>query len=399
VSLVFDRRLLTRLSLSAITAILLLFFSQDGIRPGLNRRTASLEDQCEIFLRKHRRPEEIPGFDSFRQAILGGETGYFSPTATEKSLEILQKVPLFTEYLNKTNQTASVDRIDDYLLWAIEQYSREKVAKLRNQSLLQQLIVRGASLGGLPNARTELEKLSADNLKRILGQGFESEIFPPEVLKVARNLIIRFRHNTVIPNANGELPLFSASAMKEIGDFNGFNTKPFNRDFLKTDDQVFFYVDVFASKSQAAKANIAASEYGAYTKYVNDDEYARSQGWISYYIMREGDLRDYGRYLPTEFKREKITNEELRSRLHLLDFTVRDFENLVQTQAARSLTALFNKSAVDFEQLAKELENINTPLGARIDQLVFAPLNLPNRWEFKVPILVEGTKISDEVPH
>ncbi len=214
---------------------------------------------------------------------------------------------------------------------------------------------------------TPLKVLSRQNLERITQQLGDIPPCSPELEAQIASIQFEFIHNTHFLSENPDTPILSTAALLELGLPGGLNTHWFNREFLRSHDQLFFHV--MGTRAGGA-TQTTESYYGTYGLRPKR-AYAIKHGWISPFIMVPGELarfaavaaKDLGERLAASLvsdpeiqlqklryrrepllafsflslkeqddwvKREEPLFREIMKRLHLLDFTVSDFEELAR---------------------------------------------------------------------
>lgn len=306
----------------------------------------------------------------------------------------------------------------DAVWQGLKAYQGKTFEELQDQSLLAALRLHGLRPDGKSGYAT-LREASRKNLERLIGK---RRYQPKTEMKEAEELVDNIQLGYVHYNSDGRLharpktPILSSRQIKNLTGEGGLNSShDFNSEFMRQDDQVFFFLYVDASSKKAG------TEYGTNQFALNPD-YAREKAWISAFVMYSNDLGRNGRHLRPETAR-KLSNSpamesagsvahlqpqmaswtKLRNSLHKLDFTVGDFETLIHEQMLRSLEKLQKKDARAYEAALKTMRNkfLNKSDGSGdaaeefdklVNDLVFAPLDLPAFYELKVPVAVPENK-------
>jgi len=301
--------------------------------------------------------------------------------------------------------------INEYLGVYFKKIDSPKLFQLQEESLRQSLMERGIETNHLSPWQA-LDEVSSANKQRLLKQEVNQVSLDVNVENAVDQVTIYFQHNTV-SKRSPELALLSARRMEEAGLGGGVNTQPFSKQFLKTDDNVYFYV-MFRSRDN--ELAYRPSTYGRTMIAVEHDP-ARKTGVVSPYLMYSNDLAEimkfhdpalsrrlemnYGSSVPIA---EKIKNpidwehppEEwtlAKKQLYFFDFTPSDFEELIRTQLKRSLYNLKSSTNPSDQKLFSEtIEKLHShndsDLNIIMTNLVFKPLGMPELWEMKVPVAV-----------
>lgn len=202
-------------------------------------------------------------------------------------------------------------------------------SKLRDISLGKQLQFWGASND---KGYTQLKSLSTQNMNRVIKNFnlIKVDDLPPEIRNSVKNIIFAYRHNTSSSSIK-EPVMLSSRRLRKIGlTKTAQSTYTFNQDQLKSDDQLYFYVQPTIRQSEEKHQNIS-SQYGKNSIYL-DENFAEETGWISPYIMTEGDLINYQDSLKlTGFNVDQLTKSQLIELLLLNVYTVTDFTELYRT--------------------------------------------------------------------
>lgn len=277
---------------------------------------------------------------------------------------------------------------------------------LQNDSLLAALEAHGYN-SKIKNGRSALEEVSRANLARLQeNYTYVSTGAMKKAEDVVSHMNFYFVHNTHILSARPKIPVLSSKRIEKMGLSGTANTYEFNRDFMKTDDNVFFRVEKTMNKK--IKKDLK-SPYGK-RALVIDSRYAEEHGWISAYIMYAGELgsavdtidssqwKAFKSLLATKYPNaisldrnfSELNQKEpkallaLRNQLYKLDFTVADFTNLYRERYLFFLNQLLQKSPKEFEKALKQLA-----AGRRssVDDEVNKSFGY-QRFEFKIPVAV-----------
>lgn len=270
----------------------------------------------------------------------------------------------------------------------------EKLREFQNRSLLSALRRHGYSPRS-PDARAELQNLSRANYERIekergLRDPRKSDRDVEELMAQLDLTLFRNSHREDVTSGL----ILSSRRLEVYGLGGGLNSRQnFNRDFLRSDDQIFFFV-----KMRPADFSGVKSSYGKYRQKLKVKEFS-GDVWISPFVMYEADLNDFARRsLPQLTVRANPTT--VRSNLHLFDFTFEDYENLIRRQLRGALTSLKRnplarfKYGLSYAQAKAQLLNPSTrkeedPV---MDALVHRPLGLP-KMEAKIPVALSQAAI------
>ena len=285
-------------------------------------------------------------------------------------------------------------------------YAERSLPEIQDRALVGDLRRHGWNSAVSRSGRESLEKLSANNVRRILGASAPLETRDPEIDAFVSNYPITFVHNGSFAAAP-HTPLLSSAELQKNGFEGGTNSNFFNRSTLGSDRNVFFHVRLGRGKN---KDGSLESEYGR-DALILDRDFAKTNAWISAYVMWPFELANVSRAIVPSLPRPAIlteanwrkdymplTEEEdgqiraLRDRLHLLDFTVEDFERLVRAGLTRSLTALKRLSDKKFQRALADMRNPHN-LNAAF-QYIFWPLGIEHaQFELKVPVAVPPDKL------
>ncbi len=288
----------------------------------------------------------------------------------------------------------------------------KKLSWLRNRSLQNGLRQHGYRAQTL-DAKVELKSLSAENIARIVRRTGLREplIRDREIEAILEQVDLRIFRNAHHQDVSSGT-ILSSQRLKDYGLEGGANSiQTFNRKFLKSDDQIYFFI-----KFRAEGSAPESSQYGQAKQELKIAE-AQDDLWISPYVMYPDDLVKFAkRALPAyrrsdldttfvyeleDSKVEPQTMTKIRDELHGFDFTYADFRNLTRLQLRKSLTALkYNplsrlKFGLSFSSakalLLNQLPDVKTD--DAIDALIMRPLGLP-RMEAKIPVALDAAAVS-----
>lgn len=272
-----------------------------------------------------------------------------------------------------------------------------------------------------------LREISANNLRR-LTRSLPTDNSPEAVERIMQKLSVVFVHNTHVLTEVPESPLVSSRILQEVSGIGGLNTYFFNRKFLNSDDNIFFFVLLQAGTQLS---NMHESLYGEH-RFSPEESFAQKQGWISAYIMYPYDLYrfalgcspcdadklsiSFAKEFPKEmseckgdinelinalyeYKRETIRwNRMLRDyfglwnsvkrRLSELDFTVTDFRVLTMQVIRSYLTKMHQRNPHEFEMWQKRINGNDPGDLLRLSYKEMCGLDL--YFEFKIPVAIPG---------
>jgi hypothetical protein len=287
-----------------------------------------------------------------------------------------------------------------------------KLTSAMNTALFEPAVLKeNLETHGLPTlpreARSALVFTSAENLKQ-LAPTYQSTAEMRRAEEAVARLQLAFVHNTNVLSAQPSGPVLSSHWLEKLGLGGGANTYPWNRDFLQTDNDVFFLPILTHPETSASTLAALNQKYGKNLVVVGND-YARKHGLISSFQMSANDFYDYaelasrtdaqlkplfesmqrerwswgernpGNHHDTEwgvalaraFPKEM---ERLRSSLYKFDLTVSDFETLTKTTLLSTLDTIRKEDAGRFEGIVQHLETPNTDLSWEYQDLVLRAL-------------------------
>lgn len=319
--------------------------------------------------------------------------------------------------------------------FAVKELKGKALDAARERALTDSLIAHGVSAERL-RGRTLLEDLSSQNLERIQTGTYHSRPEMAEAESVVRQIQAYFVHHTNATGRNLALPTLSSDTLKKITGIGGLNSKDiFNDDFVKSGGNVYFFLR-FESAQRPERGDFRSS-YGPHA-LVLDRNFARKNAWVSPFVMYPDEMASVSEMLdpsligslnringksrfPTGFfnihrtapsyiweNAIKYPNDPLsavllryRNQLGKLDFTVDDFEKLVQNELLLALDRLRIQDPQKFRQDVVDLspENFKKKGLAVLIQLVLKPLRMHatsetmSGFEGKVPVLVPAKAI------
>ncbi len=233
-----------------------------------------------------------------------------------------------------------------------------------------------------------------------------------------------FIHNTNLLKKIPEIPLVSSKEIRRAAGVGGINTFFFNRSFLRSDDNLFFFVDL---ATDSLTVSMMESIYGKY-QFVPDETFAEERGWISAFVMYAYDLLRFAAVACPEevpalievMRREYLTElgseplsvaeinqrlrhvrraaprsvrvlrdgfprwNRIRKNLYTFDFTVRDFTVVVRDAFRRWLSGLATSDPARFATTLRELRE-KGPGGSQLEAFKQG-FGLDLYFEFKIPV-------------
>lgn len=240
-----------------------------------------------------------------------------------------------------------------------------------------------------------------------------------------------FIHNTNLLERIPEIPLVSSKEIRRTAGVGGLNTFFFNRGFLHSDDNLFFFLDLATA---APMLPLMQSIYGKY-QFVPEDAFADERGWISAFVMYPYDLLRFATFacpdhVPAlvEVLREEYAAElgsaplsiaeinqrlrdvrrdaprsvrvlrrgfplwnEVRKNLYRLDFTVGDFTIVVRDAFRRWLSELSVSDPAAFHETLESIRR-KGPGASQLDAFKNA-FDLDLYFEFKVPVALPSDRM------
>jgi hypothetical protein len=310
-------------------------------------------------------------------------------TTVDIALRDLSKHPLFAKFiqsnkieLRSLDTQAKIGLMKNYKKYFFDSFENPiYLATEQDKALKEILSVHGITRNDL-SGRKLLETTSSENVKRILSNHSVSltRADEAEFNHLANQIELAFVHNT----ANlQDLPieaLLSSRQLENFGFRGGLNTFRFNKEVMKTDDNVYF---VTSYKRKGDSTFRGLGEYGGNNLVLNP-AYAKANGWISHFVMHPDQLLEYGvkldpkkygpvlkkyeRYLygekvsPADFPDElKNALFEVRQLLHLSDFTVSDFERLLRRGIVLGLSKVKSENPIKYSFIKSLLETGTGP--------------------------------------
>lgn len=281
----------------------------------------------------------------------------------------------------------------------------------QSSSLKTNLKAHGYDCGNLDGYKC-LKKLSSENVRRLLeGFSIEKAVGSPkdEALYdlIRKSYRMVFIHNSHHLHKKVNIPIVSSKRLEELGLGPGGNTGAFNVDVLKGNDNVYFFASRNFNTGEVSYRG-KKSEYGSKV-CTPDEQYARDFGWISPFVMYASELEDFA--FSAFGKRAKIVNqimeknEQLRLAkfLHLFDFTVGDFEELMNALTFKKLLELRDGDPVRFQTIVESMESlkerrqVSKDLRAftfEVERLLGKDKDIWLDFEFKIPVAVPVGKFT-----
>jgi hypothetical protein len=379
--------------------ILLVAINSGLCLAALPTRAAASGAQCQILLQKPMsKAEALQGFLEISEPT----NRYSNPSESQKIDSALEKLvrfgskefqDLYDKALKGKSSLSAAAKKELLSSYAQSTWSRYKDAaqleKLRSESLHKELDIRGAPAFPGLSGKQRLAKISRMNLERIWrDKGLRQEYLDdPEIQYLVKDIdlnVFRHSHNK---DVYGE-GVLSSQQLQYFND-SGINSQnSFNRDFLRSDDSIFFFLNFNRMQNQS-------SAYGQHGLSIKKDLLIK-EGWVSPFIMWKQDFYKFAEEaLPALSKKagrkDKGTDEvftpydySLREHLYEFDFTASDFKTLIQAQLAKVLTN--KKDRRNFESGAD--------LGSFMEEKVLKPLGLPAMLEFKIPVFLPKEDIN-----
>ena len=275
----------------------------------------------------------------------------------------------------------------------------------QSNSLKESLHRMGVVVQESEDSYISLRKLSDKNRRKYMTSLDE---IPDEIKETVESLRIIFVHNRS-PRINSQ-PIEGDALLsaRKLGR-GAQNTYNYNREFLQSDDNIFFFVKFIGKDFNASEARGFGISYGNISFHL-DKEYAQNYGWISPFNMYPRELATFlgGRNKFSEAQESlkalrdsgtMATPEELsnipKTVLNELShgtFTPSDFEKLVKNNLKNVLAKMKTINPSEYENIIGLLQEGNpNEIDLIIRNHVFMPLKLASRhkryemFEFKVP--------------
>jgi hypothetical protein len=233
----------------------------------------------------------------------------------------------------------------------------------QDSSLLSNLIQHGAK--DIPlTGYSALKKISARNRARIEAQfPYTPQPGMGYLAKQLERVSFAFIHNTHTMTQAPQFPVLSSRRFAELGFTESLQTGIFNSQFLKSDDNVFFFVVPVIDKHISAVDSI----YGSLSMVV-DSDYAAQYGWISPFIMAPINFQTFAQNLfPDIFSEIRSSSDRwyvkdkwnairpllqsLQEKLSEYDFTVDDFAAVVRHVLLAQLAKLSEQNLDEYVRI------------------------------------------------
>lgn len=314
-------------------------------------------------------------------------------------------------YANYKNQASPhsqpLERVFSFLKKYFNWFFQPQVlTRLRSESLSLQLKAWGERTSS-ENGYVKLKNLSALNVDRIQKHHKlkKLEELPSEIQTLVKKIDFEYRHNTSRSNISGPIMLSSAR-LREAGLPNTMQSRfEFNRNVVRSDDQLYFYVQPTTRAVKGNDGKNIPSRYGGNSLYL-DKSFAETTGWISPYIMDVADLSLYREALiKTGHNVKDKTDVEMIEWLHLNAFTISDIKELYQTILGNYLINNVHNLAQDnflpsVETLRKRLEaEFYTDAPGDFRKFMNAFGISGGLMELKVPVAIEREYLSVAKPN
>jgi hypothetical protein len=365
--------------------------------------------------------------------------------ASEKSIwdplyqGLVLRTEEFREHISRLGtQSKEVTEIDKAraLKSYVENFWRRLIdpvsrANEQDKSIDLELDLRGAPTFRGLNGWARLQRISEINRKKISAKhNLDTAFASPSVQEIALKAKLHVRRNSRVPITFGE-GVLSSRQLQRLTGIPGYNTiHAFNRDFMKSDDSIYFFVD-FQLKPPATE-----SQYGKHGYWLSENAMP-DRAWVSPFVMYNHELEN-AYHSSSRFREvmsdangrepDEVAGEDTikayqpstfdvlaRQNLHHLDFTASDFLALVQAGYARLITPTELEINVERRRLrsegvkehreltvqrlaiakAQELESQASGVSP-LTSIVQTSIGLPDKMEFKVPVFLPRHHIGKE---
>ncbi len=314
----------------------------------------------------------------------------------------------------------------------IEQFWRKLIdpasrARTQDDSLESELNLRGAHVFQGLHGWARLSRLSSKNRDEVMKKHRLKDIsrVHPAIRDLVFHSKLHVRRNSRVPITFGE-GVLSSRQLQRLTGIPGYNTiHAFNRDFMKNDDSIYFFVDFqkVAPETQ--------SQYGKHGYWLSENAMP-TRAWVSPFVMYNHELGNA--YQSSSRFREKLAtiNSEpgedfikvyqpslfdraALGKLHHLDFTASDFLTLMQAAFARMLTPSQREVQIErrrnaeaggtesTDQIIQRLAHSKLQLiesqatGVNpFTSIIQMSIGLPEKMEFKVPVFLPRHHIGQE---
>lgn len=359
-----------------------------------NMRTA---DEYLSFLKTFNYKDNNINFNKY---IIFLDTYKFS----EKNIVVQQQKELsrilFEHGLSKTNIPYKELEKQSYrnVIFFIKKYLKETLNLNYEELLVKNKLIN----------TEDFFKLFINKIKNKKSKNIFKDLF-----NLVNQVNIEYKHNAHIePSKDSKyLPFMSSDVLSSLKIGKGFNSKGyFTNIFLKSSNNIFFSVNPYFEKQSSS----AVSEYGNIAYKINY-EYAKEKGIISIDLMypSESFKMFIKKYLSNNINkelREKLTNalfkkekvdklnlteknmlKSAKNMLYRLDFTVKDFEELIKTLL---LIKIFNniqkQNHVEINKMKIDIKNDTYWF---VKENIFINIFGISNFELKIPVMVPNKKI------
>ena len=331
-----------------------------------------------------------------------------------------------------------------YLFSRFSKYQNPKlVERMRERTLGRALEAHGINLDRGISAGQNLRQLSTRNVAELnsrFSYRVGSVLEMAEAESILNNVELIFNHNTKYLKKEPVLPILSSRQLEAMRISGGLNTHPFNKEFLKTDDNIYFFVD----PSFKGNPRLSASRYGSRGVRVNSS-FAKDHGYLSAFVMYPWELLQVAqvrypqfyqralmelteRFPPTDplygenwfahgstksdvetfLQRmgrgdsgildkhiaESKSFSEIRKHLHEMDFTAGDFEGLIRHRMLYQLNAMRQEDPVRFRSMISALQSADTGALDDLYRTSLRSMGLPDSFEAKIPVAVPPSELT-----
>lgn len=380
---------------------------------------------CDKLLHEAFAPSAPTPFSTVEMFITATTDGAIGPDPRSVSHQLMEASEAFkTQFLERKmsrDRHSEADLkmlISTYHSQFMAQFLDGEILKtLRNESLKEDLQEHGFVTDSA-NSGLALAKLSKANLIRIMRQEHISQSYlkDAEIAAFTAQFNLeasRYSHTDLFA---GET-LISSRQIKRYGLLGGYQSRyDFNTKFLKSDNNVFFFLNFVRSDSDKAVTRTPIDNIYGDVRYVLKNEYAKENGWISPFLMYPEDLAEFSALANGDGRlRERNTGKsspnftvtqaaiEAKKLVHTFDFTFTDYLSLMRTRLGSALVKVKRrgsyelrnwdalsgrlvKTTMDLQQLMKWIETSSDHLETFLFQDV-----TPLKMELKVPVAVPRT--------
>jgi hypothetical protein len=334
--------------------------------------------------------KEAPGCPALLHIVDDGEINYIYRLlgSLQESLP-LKETPLLHDFIENEMRSKraglaseeecySVGRLVSYIATKlndpIEAQAIRKVVLLKNLETRMPAAKFSELLRKYRDPFRILQSVSQENLERMNFKtisesltGIPDLATRAEIELYAGKIDFKLRHFANTEAKPTAVPVMSSGVMKQFGFRAGINSSPFNLEFLRTGDNVFFFIDETLGAS-FEEVGRTATEYGPHGVEIKDREFAEKNGMVSYFIMYP---RQYVQYLkeiegvPILQKYEKLDHDWDKSfetdlgkdieTLHHLDFTLADYREMVRRAFVEKLVSIYRDDPSEFAITLKRI--------------------------------------------